>query len=197
MRISVTEPREDGRLERSKRSRQTIIDSMITLIQKGVYIPTAQQVADEAGITIRTVFRHFSEMDLLYNEIEEVRKPKYEKFLISKDFSASLHDRVNTIVNAYTDAHVELFHLEKATQIMMWRSKVVQANYQRNQALMRKSLLNILPELNNKTPSFNIEIADAITSFEFFERLYSFQGLSIEDCKKIITMKMLDLVNAA
>ena len=57
----------DGRVQRSQRSRKGIVDALLVLMKAGNYIPTAQQVADEAGISIRTVFRHFSEMELLYH----------------------------------------------------------------------------------------------------------------------------------
>ena len=63
--------KQDGRFKRSARSRETIINAMIGLMEQGQYIPTAQQVADEANISIRTVFRHFTEMELLYKELNE------------------------------------------------------------------------------------------------------------------------------
>ena len=50
----------DGRIQRSERSRQLIIDAMVAMINAGHMIPTAQQVADKADVAIRTVFRHFS-----------------------------------------------------------------------------------------------------------------------------------------
>ncbi|MDT0596459.1 TetR/AcrR family transcriptional regulator [Glaciecola petra] len=191
----MTEVKEDGRFERSKRNRQSIIDAMIKLIGEGIYIPTAQQVADEAGITIRTVFRHFSEMDLLYKEIDDFCKPTYEKLFIFEEFSESLNDRVHELIDACINAYVELFHLEKATHVLMWRSEVIQSTYKRNQILIRKTLLKILPELKDSQKPYAIEIADAITSFEYFERLYSFQDLSVEDCKTILRNRMIELVS--
>ena len=43
---------------------------MISLVNNGVYVPTAQQVADEAGVATRTIFRHFVDMDHLLAEID-------------------------------------------------------------------------------------------------------------------------------
>ena len=69
----------DGRIQRSERSRQLIIEAMIDLINNGNLIPTAQQVADQAGVAIRTVFRHFTEMEKLYGEIDASIRPVYER----------------------------------------------------------------------------------------------------------------------
>ena len=56
----------DGRRMRSDRSRQLIIESMLELIRQGNLVPTAQQVADHASVGIRSVFRHFEDMEIEY-----------------------------------------------------------------------------------------------------------------------------------
>ena len=44
----MTNPKADGRVQRSERSRVQIVSAMLTLMRAGNYLPTAQQVADEA-----------------------------------------------------------------------------------------------------------------------------------------------------
>ena len=55
----------DGRRLRSGRSRQLIIESMLQLIKDGNLAPTAKQVANHAKVGIRSVFRHFEDMEAL------------------------------------------------------------------------------------------------------------------------------------
>ena len=57
---------DDGRLRRSERSRELIADALYELLAEGDIEPSAQKVADRAGVGIRTVFRLFSDMDALY-----------------------------------------------------------------------------------------------------------------------------------
>ena len=57
----VAAKKPDGRLLRSERSRQQIIDATQELVNEGVLVPTAQIVADRAEVGIRTVFRHFAD----------------------------------------------------------------------------------------------------------------------------------------
>ena len=59
----IAQDKPDGRLLRSERSRQLIITAIIELIDEGHLIPTAQQVAHRADVGIRSVFRHFDDMD--------------------------------------------------------------------------------------------------------------------------------------
>ncbi|MDH4042395.1 MAG: TetR/AcrR family transcriptional regulator, partial [Gammaproteobacteria bacterium] len=64
--LSGADKRPDGRLLRTERSRQLIIDALHDLINEGVLQPTAQTVAERAGVGIRTVFRHFADMETLF-----------------------------------------------------------------------------------------------------------------------------------
>src|SRR3546814_1040902 len=56
---------------------------MLDLIEGGDPMPSAARVAEEAGVGLRTVFRHFDDMDSLYSEI-----------------SATIAERVMPIVTA-------------------------------------------------------------------------------------------------
>ena len=43
---------------------------MMNLIEGGDLMPSAARVAEEAGVGLRTVFRHFDDMDSLYNVVK-------------------------------------------------------------------------------------------------------------------------------
>lgn len=183
----------DGRVQRSQRSRQDIIDAMLSLMKGGNYIPTAQQVADAAGISIRTVFRHFSEMELLYQEIDVACRPAYEASFENLDYSGSLEERVVRSINARIDCYVETLYLEKATHALIWRSEFLQKCYGDNQRRLRKNLEAMLPELK-KLNTQSREAADAVTSFEFFDRLRDHQGLTTRACSQLMSELLLNII---
>ena len=62
-------PKLDGRLNRSVVTRNKIVETLTSLILEGQISPTAEQVALRANVGLRTVFRHFDNMDALYREI--------------------------------------------------------------------------------------------------------------------------------
>tara|TARA_R110002167_G_scaffold75828_1_gene211560 strand:+ start:1545 stop:2123 length:579 start_codon:yes stop_codon:yes gene_type:complete len=189
----VENEKKDGRFKRSERSRQAIIDAMLESMEQGCYMPTAQQVADQAGISIRTVFRHFSEMELLYKEINEAQRPNYEIHFALQDFSGTLEQRIARIVDGRIAGFVQVHHLIRATHALFWRSQIIKDNYQKTQKTLRLLLFKMLPELKDKD-SQTQELADALTSFDFFERLYTFQDLSIQECTSIISNKLTQLI---
>jgi AcrR family transcriptional regulator len=175
----------DGRLKRSERSRKEIITAMIMLMNSGMYAPTAQKISDEAGVSIRTLFRHFPEMDMLYREVDEAMKPSYQRHLEKQLMTGPLEKRIVSAVDSRIMTYIETAHIEKATHSLLWRSKFMQENYRRVQTRLRKSLLKALPELK-KLSQESREVVEAVTSFEFFERLHMHQNLSEKTCKKII-----------
>ena len=61
----------DGRRRRGEDNRARIVAAMLEIIQEGEVSPSAEQVAERADVGLRTVFRHFSDMDSLYSEMSE------------------------------------------------------------------------------------------------------------------------------
>src|SRR5947209_19642262 len=58
----------DGRAARSKRTRRAIVDAMRALHHEGDLRPTAPRVAERAGVSVRTVWQHFDDLETLLVE---------------------------------------------------------------------------------------------------------------------------------
>lgn len=62
----------DGRLRRTVRSRLAICEACLDLVQEGVLQPGADQVAERAGVSRRSIFNHFRDLAELYDAVFEV-----------------------------------------------------------------------------------------------------------------------------
>src|SRR5688500_19715587 len=58
----------DGRTARGQRTRRAVVDALLALQEEGDLTPTAQRVAERAGVAPRTVFGHFSDLETLWAE---------------------------------------------------------------------------------------------------------------------------------
>lgn len=58
-------PRIDGRRLRSERTKQLIIEAFITLLRETGQMPTAVQIAERAGYSVRSVFERFPDLNAL------------------------------------------------------------------------------------------------------------------------------------
>lgn len=62
---AATDPPPDGRRLRSERSRAAIVSALLELIREGEVRPSAASVAARAGVTARTLFNQFGDMESL------------------------------------------------------------------------------------------------------------------------------------
>jgi AcrR family transcriptional regulator len=63
---STTPERTDGRTLRAERTRESIIDAHMALILEGDLQPTARRIADRAGVSLRTLWGHFADLEALF-----------------------------------------------------------------------------------------------------------------------------------
>lgn len=181
----------DGRIKRSVRSRQLIIDAMLVLIDEGNLIPTAQQVADRAGVAIRTVFRHFTEMEKLFAEMDSYLQPTFRSLFAGGDRGGSLQERVLHAVECHAHGYTKIAPVVRSTLSQIWRWPVLKANYDRNQESLRRDLDDWLPELA-KVSEETREVIDTITSFEFWDRLQSRPRINKKKSIRLISQLVLD-----
>jgi AcrR family transcriptional regulator len=52
----------DGRRQRSERTRQTIVEAYLALLRDNPQIPTAAQIAERAGYSVRSIFERFPDL---------------------------------------------------------------------------------------------------------------------------------------
>ncbi len=59
-------PRIDGRRLRSERTKQLIIEAFLALVRENPKVPTAIQIAERAGYSVRSVFERFPDLNALH-----------------------------------------------------------------------------------------------------------------------------------
>jgi AcrR family transcriptional regulator len=165
----------DGRLLRSERSREAIVQATFDLVGRGILRPTAEQVAEKAGVGIRTVFRHFSDMDSLFSEMNSRLRKSAIPLLVAGERSGSLEERALGAVERRVTMYEHIAPYRRSASLSRWRSEYLQRQETVFARELRQDLLSWLPELRG-TPDL-LEAADAATSFETWDRLRSLQRL--------------------
>ena len=161
--------KKDGRNLRSINSQKLIVDACIKLFKAGNLEPTAQQVADESGVGIRTVFRQFDEMENLFKSVDAVLSKDYD-FEVRYDPSSSFDARLQTTIshmNAGYEKHKLIMFM---TVSKMWKYEFLRKNYLMYQDLIKSKTEEILPEVL----SFDTEsrhLFHASLSFAMWTRL--------------------------
>jgi AcrR family transcriptional regulator len=61
----------DGRVARAVRTRRAVADAMLALIDEGDLRPTSKAIAERAGVSERTIFQHFADLEALFGVAAE------------------------------------------------------------------------------------------------------------------------------
>ncbi|MEH6580845.1 MAG: helix-turn-helix domain-containing protein [Halioglobus sp.] len=183
----------DGRRLRSERSRQAIIDASLNLMNDGILIPTAQAIAERAGVGIRSFFRHFADMDTLFSAVDEQSRDQVEALFLGGDREGTLDERILHAVERHAGGYEAETQTILSTSAQLWRSEVLRKNYARYQRGLRKDLDDWLPELK-KLSRGKREAVDAIASFEMWHRLRYHQGLSKAAAIELVAELMNELI---
>ncbi len=166
----------DGRILRSERSHEAIVQATFDLVGQGVLRPTAEQVAEQAGVGIRTVFRHFSDMDSLFSEMNSRLRKSAVPLLDAGERTGSLEERTRGAVQRRAAMYEHIAPYRRSAGLSRWRSQYLQQQETLFVQELRNDLLNWLPELE-EAPDL-LEAADAASSFETWDRLRCQQRLS-------------------
>ena len=94
----------DGRRQRGERTRLAIIQAALSLQEDGVLVPTAQQISDRAGVLIRSFFRHFEDMESLFEAVDAHLRDAYEALFVGGDRSGDLESRIKHAVGRRSGA---------------------------------------------------------------------------------------------
>jgi AcrR family transcriptional regulator len=188
------EPAADGRQRRSERSREAIVRALFELVGGGSLQPTAQQVAEAAGVGIRSVFRHFADMESLYAAMGARLQAEALPLLRGDPPVGSAERRARALVERRADFFDRIAPYKRSGNLQRWRSAFLRRQHGALVRLLREDLLRWLPELARDEGA--LEAADAALSFESWDRLRSDQRLGRDRARDALQSAVLALLAA-
>jgi AcrR family transcriptional regulator len=184
----------DGRRRRSQDSRARIVAAMLELVHTGDVSPGAEQVAARAGVGLRTVFRHFNDMDSLYSEMSQVIESEIRSVIDSPFTGATWHDRVVELVNRRAAVFEKIAPFKRASDIHRHQSHFLQASHERLISISREILKRELPaELARD--QFTFESLDMLLSFEAWSRLRRDQDLTPRRARELLEQAIRKVIS--
>jgi AcrR family transcriptional regulator len=174
--------REDGRRARGAGNRRRIVDALLKLVAAGSVSPSAEQVASEAGVGLRTVFRHFADMDSLYREISERMTAEIQPIVQRPFESEDWRRRLVELVDRRAQVFERLLPFKIAGDAHRHGSPFLTSEQSAIVTTLRQALAKALAPKNvDDKPRF--EALDLVLSFESWRRLRVDQRLSARDSR--------------
>jgi AcrR family transcriptional regulator len=176
---------QDGRRLRSADSRARIIAAVLALIEEGDISPGAEAVAARAEVGLRTVFRHFKDMDSLYQEMTEVIAGEMRTAASAPFQTTGWRDRAIELVGRRADIFDRIAPFKRAADAHRLRSPVFEIANTRLVRALREIIRRELPDEVLADPVL-FESLDLLLSFEVWSRLRREQGLDPAQARAVL-----------
>jgi AcrR family transcriptional regulator len=166
---------------RGERTRGAIADALLELLEEGVPQPTAREIAERAGVSLRSVFQHFDDLEALYAACVRHQQARIAPLMTPIDPGLPLARRIEDFVAQRARLYERIAPVRRAVRAVSASS-----------AALRDGLARMAVEHRREVEAlFDAELAGAAsrrellaalevaTSFDAWDHLRRVQGSSV------------------
>src|SRR5882757_7690874 len=189
--LPVTSPstptRIDGRRLRSERTKQLIIEAYIALLRENpvVAMPTAAQIADRAGYSVRSIFERFPDLNKLRVAAADYSLAQAAALAPARNVDGDRATRIGSQVETRAgtcERGIALWRVLLSSvaddEDLKLRVRISRDRTIERMELMYRPELSMLPEQERK---YMLVALEAITDIESWARMREQHGLTFEE----------------
>ena len=175
----------DGRRARGADNRRKIVDALLRLVEAGDASPSAERVAAEAGVGLRTVFRHFADMDSLHASISARMSAEIKPILERQYEAGDWRGRLGELVDRRAEVFERLLPFKIAGDAHRHGSAFLTAEHKALVREQSEALRRVLPAklVEDKGRFAALDLA---LSFDAWKRLRHDQGVGVRDARSAL-----------
>ncbi|MGL5837499.1 MAG: TetR/AcrR family transcriptional regulator [Sphingorhabdus sp.] len=181
----------DGRRERSRSSRSKIVAAMLDLVGNGDVSPSAARVAEEANVGLRSVFRHFEDMDALYREMGEIVEGRVLPIILQAPKGDSWKDKMFDLADRRSKVFETILPYRISANLRRFESAYLMQDYRRMLRLERETMAAHLP-MSVRSDADAAHGLNIILSFQTWRLLRHDQELTVEAASAVVRRLLRD-----
>lgn len=177
----------DGRVARGERNRAAMIDAALALTAENGSFPTAQMIAEQAGVATRSVFHHFPDLDALFAAVAAAQADRYWSRLQPPEPGLTFEARVKAAVAQRAELFEAISAVRRVAARHEHESTALAARMSDARAALRRHLRRaLIPEISRLDRPAQAAL-EAAASWEMWEVLRRRQGLSVAAATAAVT----------
>lgn len=190
---------DDGRTARRDRNRDAVLDAVLDLFAQDALAPSAAQVAERSGVSLRSVYRYFEDTDeLVRAAIERNLSRVRPLFELEGLGEGTLEDRAERLVASRMRLYEQVGPLMRATVLHAGENAVLAERLTAVRVMMGQQVEAMFaPELAALGSRVRREVAastDQLLTFEALEHLRRVRGLSRAAASRATSRSLLGLL---
>lgn len=156
-------PVRDGRTLRKERSRESVVDAILDLLAEGVPQPTAQQIADRSGVSLRSIFRIFDDVEALHAAAIDAQAARVGALLVALPHDGPVEDRIRVLVDNRVAVFEQIAPVRRLALRLAPQSAVIAGELERSTAAFRDQVAAVFgPELDGCPSGERRDLLDAL-----------------------------------
>ncbi|WP_158675518.1 TetR/AcrR family transcriptional regulator [Nocardia stercoris] len=184
----------DGRTARAAKNRQAVLDAALALIDEGDLHPTAQAVAERAGVATRSLYHHFHDLETLYLSAAQTQIARHWGVLLDP-VTGELGARIDALVTVRAKLYEGVTNVRRAAVLREHESVVLSERMNESRAALRAHLRTNLPELEALGQAER-EAVFAMGSWETWDVLRRHQGLTADAARAAVVAVLTRMLGA-
>jgi len=176
-----------------------VVEALLALISQGDLRPTAARVAQRAGVSLRSVFQHFDDMETLLAAAGARQVERIEAFLQPLPSEGPLVLRIRALVDQRARVLEFVTPVRRAAVLLEPFSPALQESRDLMLRRARVELQTVFgPELSARAAADRREVVaalDAATTWAAWDHLRDRQGLNVAAAKRVITRAITSLLS--
>jgi TetR/AcrR family transcriptional regulator of autoinduction and epiphytic fitness len=188
---------------RGQRNRDAVVDAFLSLLESGEERPTAKRIAARAGVSVRSVFGHFDDLEQIYEIAGRVQVRRLGDALDPGDVALGLPERLEAFVARRRSTLERLDPIARSARLREPFSHQLQANRAQVVTMMRdQCATSFAPEIaevagRDVAAADDLVVALATTaSWAVWYHLCNDQGLAPADAARTMGAMMRALLTA-
>lgn len=182
----------DGRRLRAARNRESVVAAVLDIIkeQGGGPLPGAAEVADRAGVSERTVFRHFADLDSLLLAAARQQRPVVAAYLAPRPDMPELDRRIAAVVRLRARLYEEVGPIRRVGTSLARRHQSLARFIGEANKAARDQLAEVFqPELKRagKDRGVVLDELDLATGWSSWEALRTQLGASPDRARRVVS----------
>jgi AcrR family transcriptional regulator len=193
---SLSQVPRDGRRARRYRSRDLAVDALLDLLDEGVHRPTAQQVAERSGVSLRSIFRIFDDVDTLHAEAANRQLQRSRHLYVEVDDAGALGQRVDEMVGVHERLYSSIAPVRRTALRLSADSPGLGSLLERARVWLQAEIRRVFAvELAAVAePEPMLSALELVLSFEAWDQLASGQGLDVHGRGEVTTRAVTALL---
>lgn len=172
------------------------MNSLLELLDEGASRPTARQIADRAGVSVRSIFQHFADLEGLYADLVRVQSERVQPLIDALDFDGDLPTRIDALVAQRARLFEAITPLRYSMSPVDRQSPAVSTRMQDLAAMLFAQIERLFaPELEGPDRTALAYALDNLTSFEVWDRLRTHHRLDHDEACAVLARSLTLLLD--